>query len=52
MTANTGLVVAGHGRHYLVETDDGQRRTCPPRGKKSDGVVGDRNTVQPPTASR
>lgn len=39
---DTGLVVRGHGRHYLVQTDDGQRLQCVPRGKKSDCVVGDR----------
>lgn len=37
-----GLVVAGHGRHYIVETPEGARLTCHPRGKKSDCVVGDR----------
>ena len=37
-----GLVVAGHGRHYIVETPEGERLTCHPRGKKSDCVVGDR----------
>ena len=37
-----GLVVAGHGRHYVVETPDGERLICHPRGKKSDAVVGDR----------
>jgi ribosome biogenesis GTPase len=37
-----GLVVAGYGRHYIVETPDGQRLICHPRGKKSDCVVGDR----------
>ena len=37
-----GLVVAGHGRHYIVETPEGARITCHPRGKKSDCVVGDR----------
>lgn len=37
-----GLVVTGHGRHYLVETDTGERVVCHPRGKKSDCVVGDR----------
>ncbi|MDT8989382.1 ribosome small subunit-dependent GTPase A [Curvibacter sp. APW13] len=36
-----GLVVAGHGRHVWVETPDGQRRICHPRGKKSATVVGD-----------
>jgi ribosome biogenesis GTPase len=36
-----GLVVAGHGRHVLVETPDGRRLICHPRGKKSLTVVGD-----------
>jgi ribosome biogenesis GTPase len=39
---DTGLIVAGHGRHYIVETPEGTRLTCHPRGKKSDCVVGDR----------
>lgn len=37
-----GLVVAGHGRHYIVETPEGRRMICHPRGKKSALVVGDR----------
>jgi ribosome biogenesis GTPase / thiamine phosphate phosphatase len=37
-----GLVVAVHGRHMVVETPDGERLICHPRGKKSDCVVGDR----------
>lgn len=37
-----GLVVAGFGRHVLVETDAGERLICHPRGKKSQAVVGDR----------
>src|SRR4051812_17391051 len=37
-----GLVVANHGRHFLVERPDGTRLICHPRGKKSDAVVGDR----------
>ena len=37
-----GLVVAGYGRHYIVETPEGRRLICHPRGKKSDCVVGDR----------
>ena len=36
-----GRVVRGHGRHYLVETEEGRRILCHPRGKKSDAVVGD-----------
>ncbi|MBK6591541.1 MAG: ribosome small subunit-dependent GTPase A [Burkholderiales bacterium] len=37
-----GLVIAGHGRHVWVETADGRRLICHPRGKKSQTVVGDR----------
>ena len=37
-----GLVVAGFGRHVLVEKPDGTRVICHPRGKKSQSVVGDR----------
>ena len=37
-----GLVVAGFGRHVLVETVDGQRIICHPRGKKGQALVGDR----------
>jgi ribosome biogenesis GTPase len=37
-----GLVVAGFGRHVLVETDAGERIICHPRGKKNTAVVGDR----------
>ncbi len=44
-----GLVVAGYGRHCVVETDDGQRRICHPRGKKSEVLVGDRVRWQPST---
>lgn len=44
----SGLVVASHGRHCLVESADGQRRICHPRGKKSQAVVGDRVLWQPP----
>ncbi|MBB3179349.1 ribosome small subunit-dependent GTPase A [Variovorax sp. Sphag1AA] len=37
-----GLVVASHGRHCIVETLEGERVICHPRGKKSQAVVGDR----------
>ncbi|KAF1046083.1 ribosome small subunit-dependent GTPase A [Xylophilus sp.] len=37
-----GLVVGSHGRHCVVETPDGQRVICHPRGKKTAAVVGDR----------
>ena len=36
-----GLVVAVHGRHCMVETPEGERYLCHPRGKKSEVVVGD-----------
>ncbi len=39
---DTGLVVRGHGRHYLVQLEDGERLSCVPRGKRSEVVVGDR----------
>ena len=37
-----GLIVANYGRHFLVESNSGERRICHSRGKKSQGVVGDR----------
>ncbi len=37
-----GLIVANYGRHFLVETPSGERLICHSRGKKSQGVVGDR----------
>ncbi|MFT4191163.1 MAG: ribosome small subunit-dependent GTPase A [Comamonas sp.] len=43
----SGLVVAAHGRHCLVETDTGARVICHPRGKKNQVVVGDRVAWQP-----
>ncbi len=44
---DTGLVVAAHGRHVVVETPEGRRVRCHPRGKKSELVVGDRVRWQP-----
>lgn len=38
----TGLIVANYGRHFLVENASGERLICHSRGKKSQGVVGDR----------
>jgi len=37
-----GLVVGSHGRHVVVETPEGERLICHPRGKKNQAVVGDR----------
>ena len=42
-----GRVVSGHGRHVVVEADDGRRILCHARGKKSETVVGDRVLWQP-----
>jgi ribosome biogenesis GTPase len=42
-----GLVIASHGRHVVVEAEDGSRRLCHPRGKKNQAVVGDRVWWQP-----
>jgi ribosome biogenesis GTPase / thiamine phosphate phosphatase len=36
-----GRVVAAHGRHFVVESPEGERALCRPRGKKSECVVGD-----------
>jgi ribosome biogenesis GTPase / thiamine phosphate phosphatase len=41
MSQHTGLVVASFGRHCMVESADGTRTLCHPRGKKSQVVVGD-----------
>jgi len=41
-----GVVVAGHGRHYLVRLDDGHLLPCFPRGKKSALACGDRVRVE------
>jgi ribosome biogenesis GTPase / thiamine phosphate phosphatase len=37
----SGLIIAGFGRHYTLETPEGARHTVHPRGKKSMCVVGD-----------
>jgi ribosome biogenesis GTPase len=37
-----GRVVAAHGRHAFIETDEGRRVQCHLRGRKADLVVGDR----------
>lgn len=37
----SGLVIAAHGRHYLVQAGE-QKLQCVTRGKKSDVAVGDR----------
>jgi ribosome biogenesis GTPase / thiamine phosphate phosphatase len=42
-----GRVVAAHGRHVLVESPEGERTLCHPRGKKSNCLVGDFVRWQP-----
>lgn len=42
MELTAGVVVGAHGRHFIVEADDGTRVLCHRRGKKLDCVVGDR----------
>jgi ribosome biogenesis GTPase / thiamine phosphate phosphatase len=45
--ALAGIVVGAHGRHCVVETPDGDRVLCHPKGKKNQAVVGDRVRWQP-----
>ena len=40
-TGERGLVIAAHGRHYLVEREGGGLLQCFPRGKRSECAVGD-----------
>ncbi|TDN68975.1 ribosome small subunit-dependent GTPase A [Paraburkholderia sp. BL10I2N1] len=48
-----GLVVAAHGRHYLVVPDDGGAPLqCFPRGKRSEVAVGDRVTYEAASADQ
>jgi len=41
-----GLIIAAHGRQYLVELADGTTRLCFPRGKKSELACGDRVEIE------
>jgi ribosome biogenesis GTPase / thiamine phosphate phosphatase len=48
-----GVVIAAHGRHYLVAPDDGGANLqCFPRGKKSEVAVGDRVEYQSTSADQ
>ncbi|TAL97390.1 MAG: ribosome small subunit-dependent GTPase A [Paraburkholderia sp.] len=48
-----GLVVAAHGRHYLVAPDDGGAPLqCFPRGKRSEVAVGDSVTYEAASADQ
>lgn len=54
-TAQAGqqaLVVAAHGRHYVVEMEDGSLLHAFPRGKRSDCAVGDRVRVESAAADQ
>jgi ribosome biogenesis GTPase len=52
-TRAEGLVVAAHGRHYVVApTGAGSLLQCFPRGKKSDVAVGDRVVYEPSSADQ
>lgn len=44
-TEQRGLIISSHGRHYMVELDDGTLRKCFPRGKKGGATVGDHVVV-------
>jgi ribosome biogenesis GTPase / thiamine phosphate phosphatase len=46
-TLEKGLIIGNFGRHFLVETTDDKRLICHSRGKKSQGVVGDRVQWKP-----
>ncbi len=48
-----GLVVAAHGRHYIVAPDGGGALLqCFPRGKRSEVAVGDRVVYEPTSADQ
>jgi ribosome biogenesis GTPase len=48
-----GLVIAAHGRHYLVAPEDGSAMLqCFPRGKRSEVAVGDRVIYEPTSADQ
>lgn len=42
----TGLVVAAHGRHYVVELAGGELLQCYPRGKKTTFACGDKVDIE------
>lgn len=52
-TRVNGLVIAAHGRHYLVAPEDGSAMLqCFPRGKRSEVAVGDRVIYEPTSADQ
>jgi len=44
--SESALIVAAHGRHYVVERADGSHLHAFPRGKKSDAAVGDHVRIE------
>lgn len=40
-----GRIISSHGRHYMVELEDGSLKQCFPRGKRSEAAVGDHVVV-------
>lgn len=48
----SGLVVAAHGRQYMVERQDGSILPCFPRGKKSEIACGDRVNIRQTAADQ
>lgn len=47
MPRDAGVIVAAHGRHYVVETGAGALVRCVPRGKRSVFACGDRVSFAP-----
>ncbi|CAG2127683.1 ribosome small subunit-dependent GTPase A [Cupriavidus plantarum] len=45
-SSEAAIVIAAHGRHYVVELDGGERLHAFPRGKKSDCAVGDHVRIE------
>lgn len=45
-SAESGLIVAAHGRHYAVELAHGELLHCFPRGKKSGYACGDKVEIE------
>jgi len=51
MTAQLGLIVAAHGRHYLAQSE-GKKWLCVTRGKKRDVATGDQVSFVPTSADQ
>ncbi len=50
--STNGLVVATHGRHCVVRTEDGARRLCTMRGRRASAACGDMVRLQPLAAGQ